>query len=123
MTPVTPTPERSVDQCMDALAQANVIRIERARLKREAKAGRGSVRMMLEDPPEAIGSMYVLDLLMAKPRVGRVKAEQILRACEVSTRKRVAGLTGRQRKALIVAVGAAERGYQRPASPVHVGRG
>jgi guanylate kinase len=67
-------PERSLTQRMDALKRANEIRTQRARLKRDLKAGRTQIHGLLLDPPEWLATAKVFDLLLAVPKYGRVKA-------------------------------------------------
>lgn len=90
-------PERSLAQRLDALAEANRIRTTRAQLKRDMKAGRAHGLGVLVDPPEWAETMRVLDLLMAMPKVGRVKANKALAKCRVSPSKTLGGMTERQR--------------------------
>jgi hypothetical protein len=45
------TPERSLDQRMDALGRANEVRALRAQLKRDLKAGRVSIGALLLNQP------------------------------------------------------------------------
>ena len=68
------TPARSLDQRMEALQRANVIRIARAQLKRDLKSGDASISALLGDPPEWVLTAKVFDLLLAVPKCGRVKA-------------------------------------------------
>ena len=96
-----PIPERSMAQRLDALAKANDTRGKRARLKRDLKASRRSALDVLADPPEYVETMRILDLLLAVPKWGQVKATQALRRCAVSPSKTVGGLSARQRAALI----------------------
>ncbi len=105
-TGVTPTkhsaaPERSLNQRMDALARANLIRTERARLKRDLKAGRLSIHTLLLKPPEYIETAKVVDLLLAVPKYGRVKVNKILTHCRIAPSKTIGGLSQRQRSELI----------------------
>src|SRR5579859_3032276 len=72
------TPERSLNQRMDALARANHIRIQRAQLKRDLKAGRHSIHTLLTNPPEYVETAKVFDMLLAVPKYGRVKVNKIL---------------------------------------------
>ena len=44
---------------MDALARANQIRIQRAQLKRDLKAGRLSIHALLLEPPEYVETAKV----------------------------------------------------------------
>lgn len=94
---VVVAPERSLDQRLAALDRANEIRMARAQLKRDVKAGRRSVRDVLLDPPDWAATMHVLDLLLAAPKVGRVKANKVLQLSRVSPSKTLGGMTTRQR--------------------------
>jgi len=99
----TPThaPERSLDQRMDALRRANDVRVRRAKLKKDLKEGRIRIQMILGDPPEYVETAKVIDILMAVPKFGRVKAARFLNACRISQSKTVGGLSDRQRAELI----------------------
>jgi hypothetical protein len=95
------TPERSLNQRMDALARANEIRIRRAQLKRDLKAGRHSIQALLADPPEYVETAKVFDMLLAVPKYGRVKVNKILAHCRIAPSKTIGGLSERQRSELI----------------------
>ncbi len=95
-------PERSLNQRMDALQRANEIRSRRAQLKRDLKAGRASIHKLLLDPPEWVETAKVVDMLLAVPKYGRVKANKILTTCRISPSKTIGGLSQRQRDELIV---------------------
>ena len=99
------TPERSQQQRMDALRRANDIRSERARLKEQLRAGDVVITQVLTDPPSCVHTAKVLDLLLAVPKYGRVKANRLLERCRVSPAKTVNGLTPRQRKELLDMLG------------------
>jgi hypothetical protein len=47
----------------------------------------------------------VIDLLLAVPKCGRVKANRILERCRISPARTVNGLTPRQRKELLDIMG------------------
>lgn len=95
------TPARTTEQRMDALDKANAIRKRRAQLKRDLKAGRVSLRVLLADPPEWLESAKVIDLLMATPKYGRIKANTVMRRCQISPSKTASGLSDRQREAIL----------------------
>ncbi len=97
----THTPERSLQQRMDALERANQIRIRRAHFKRDLKLGRISAHAYLLDPPEWLCTMKIFDLLMATPKIGRVKAHRALKYLRVSPSKTVGGLSPRQRMEIV----------------------
>jgi hypothetical protein len=94
-------PERSLTQRMDALKRANEIRTQRARLKRELKAGRTQIHPLLLKPPEYLQTAKVFDLLLAVPKYGRVKVNRILTHCRISPSKTIGGLSERQRNELV----------------------
>lgn len=95
------TPERSLNQRMDALARANQIRIQRAQLKRDLKSGRRSIHSLLLEPPEYVETAKVFDMLLAVPKYGRVKVNKILSQCRISPSKTLGGLSERQRGELV----------------------
>lgn len=99
--PVSATPERSLQQRLDALKDANKIRSLRAQLKRNVKSRRQSVPAVIANPPEYVETMKVFDLLVAQPKMGRVKANRAMQHCRVSPSKTLGGLTDRQRGELV----------------------
>ena len=103
MTPATlsHTPSRSLDQRMEALNRANQIRVRRAQLKRDLKAGRVQIHDVIAAPPEEVLTAKVYDVLMAVPRLGRVKSTRLLTQCRISQSKTVGGLSDRQRGELL----------------------
>lgn len=96
-------PHRSIEQRRDALRRANEIRVKRAEVKRTVKHRKDPAPLVeqLEDPSEHFETMKVFDLLLSLPKVGRVKANKILRQAAVSPSKTVGGLSERQRDALM----------------------
>lgn len=98
------TPTRTVDQRMTALELANDVRHRRSIAKRDLRAGRVNVIDYLLNPPAWMQTMKVLDLLLAAPKVGRVKANQALWRSRCSPSKTVGGITDRQRRELVSAL-------------------
>ncbi len=86
---------------MEALQRANVVRTERARLKRDLKAGRANINGLLLDPPPFLLTAKVFDLLLAVPKYGRVKVNRLLGQCRISPSKTIGGLSERQRRELV----------------------
>jgi S13-like H2TH domain len=86
---------------MDALRRANDIRVKRAQLKKDLKVGQLRIDEILRDPPEYVWTAKVLDMLMAVPKFGQVKAKRYLNQCRISESKTVGGLSDRQRTELI----------------------
>lgn len=98
-TMVLSTPERSLEQRFAALELANEIRTHRADLKRKLKAGRIDLVDLMAD--EKCDTMKLFDVLIAMPKVGRVKANRILAKCQISPSKTLGGLTYRQRHEIL----------------------
>src|SRR3982750_2836872 len=94
-------PLRSLDQRMDALRRANDVRVRRAKLKKDLKEGRVRIQVILGNPPEYVETAKVIDILMAVPKFGRVKAARFLNTCRISQSKTVGWLSDRQRAELI----------------------
>lgn len=85
-----------------ALAKAAAVRRERAEIRERLKAGDLSMADLLSRTDEdVIGKMKVLSALEALPGVGKVKARRTLERIEISERRRLRGLGGRQRRRLI----------------------
>ncbi len=103
-TKPTTTPERTLNQRMDALQRANDIRSRRAQLKRDLKAGRISIHTLLLDPPKWVETAKVFDMLLAVPKYGRVKANRALTTCRISPSKTIGGLSQRQRDELVASL-------------------
>ena len=98
-------PTRSLEQRRDALLQANAIRSERAGFKRDLRAAgaeeaRWIAGRLLEAPPWWAESWVVWDLLLGLPKFGRVKVSKLLHRIGISQRRRVGGLSARQRREL-----------------------
>jgi hypothetical protein len=85
---------------MDALSTANEVRSRRAQLKRDLRARRVSIAALVLDPPTYVQTAKVFDILLALPKVGRVKATKILDGCRISPSKTFGGLSERQRAEL-----------------------
>jgi len=86
---------------MEALKRANDIRVKRAQLKKNLKAGDVSIEEILANPPEYVSTAKVFDMLLAVPKFGRVKATRLLTQCRISQSKTIGGLSDRQRHELI----------------------
>ena len=99
------TPERTQKQRMEALRRANDIRTERARLKEQLRTGEVVIWEVLADPPICVHTAKVMDLLLAVPKYGRVKANKVLERCRISPARTINGLTPRQRKELLDIMG------------------
>ena len=87
-------------QHMQALAQANKVRLARAELKRQVADGELSVADVVLDCPWESESMTIADLLMSQHRWGRTRCRRFLASIPMSETKTVGSMTERQRRAL-----------------------
>lgn len=106
-------PDRTTDQRLAALEEANRIRIARANLKRRLKRDQGRRLLVLaleldtdalELRPHDLDTMKLAELLMAAPRFGRVKVNRTLNYLRISPSKTLGGLSSRQRGELLEAI-------------------
>ncbi len=95
----------SPSQGMAALKQANRVRSLRAKLKDSLCRGEVTLASMFSDPPDFLQTAKVTTVLRAAPGLGPIRAAKIMAACRVSPAKTVAGLSERQRAALLEADG------------------
>lgn len=98
---VVSAPERSLNQRLDALERANIVRTERSELKRRLKSGRENIYDLILDPPLYIETMKLFDLMLAVPKYGRVKVNKICTQCRISPSKTLGGLSERQRSEVV----------------------
>lgn len=101
MTARHQVPDRTHLQRMDALKKGNEHRTKRKHLKRDLAAKRVDPVPLVQDPPEWLQAMKLIDFLIALPKVGRVKANKMLKVCVASPSKTLGGLSDRQRQELI----------------------
>lgn len=94
------TPDAHLEQCMEALDNANRIRKRRAAFKRDLKAGRVSIVDALLDPPDYLLTAKIDELMLAVPKYGRVKVTRVLNSIGIPWSKHVGTLTVRQRTTL-----------------------
>lgn len=86
---------------MRALSHANHTRSARAMLKNELATGSARIEDVLAEPPAFAATAKVSDLLLAVPGFGPVRATRVLARCQIPYGKSAAGLSERQRVALI----------------------
>jgi hypothetical protein len=96
--------ERGTDQCMQALARANQVRLARAALKRDIGAGRRAVTEVIVDSPWEAESMSLSELLCSQRRWGRARSRKLLSSAALGEAKKVGTLTERQRRILVGAL-------------------
>ena len=83
-------------QTLNALEQANMVRLNRATLKRKIHSGETTVAAVLIDQSDYIATMPVLDLLKAQRNWGAVRAAKILKRLGIPENKKAGTLTTRQ---------------------------
>jgi hypothetical protein len=94
-------PERSLSQRMDALSEANDIRKKRSKLKREIKARKVDAVRVVQEVPDYCKTMKVSELLMAIPKVGKVKCKKVMASARIKPSRTLSGIPDSQRNNLI----------------------
>lgn len=96
-------PQLTDEQRAAALEKAAAARRVRAELKDRLKRGGTNLKQVLTDAEsnEILGKMKVSALLEALPKVGKVKAQEIMTELEIAPTRRLRGLGDRQRRALL----------------------
>ena len=87
-------------QHMQALEQANRVRLARAALKRRVGTGDLAAAEVIVTCPWEAQSMPIMDLLMSQRRWGRTRCRKFLTSIRMSETKTVGSLTERQRRTL-----------------------
>ena len=87
-------------QHLQALQQANRVRLARAELKRLVAEGERSVADVVLECPWEADSMPIGDLLMSQHRWGRTRCRRFLAAIGMVETKTIGSMTDRQRRAL-----------------------
>jgi hypothetical protein len=87
-------------QHMQALAQANRVRLARAELKRRISRGETTVVDVIVDCAWEAETMPVADLLMSQRRWGRTRCRKFLTSIPMSENKTIGSMTERQRRIL-----------------------
>lgn len=100
-------PTRTQDQRMAALLRANDIRVRRAAVKRSIRQGDVSIVDVIAAPSDCVYTAKVMEMLLAVPRMGSVRAVRFMNSHRVSQSKTVGGLSDRQRGELVKALAAA----------------
>ncbi|MDO4928737.1 MAG: integration host factor, actinobacterial type [Corynebacterium sp.] len=98
-----PLPQLTDEQRKEALAKAAEARKARAELKEQLKRGDITLKEVLDkaSTDEIIGKTKVSALLESLPKVGKVKAKEIMDDLEIAQTRRLRGLGERQRRALL----------------------
>jgi hypothetical protein len=93
--------EQLTEQRLKNLSRANDVRQRRAKDKRRIERGDLDAMTVLESVPRHWRNAKLVDLLLAMPKVGRVKAQKWCRHENVSLSKRIGTMTVQQRQRLI----------------------
>ncbi len=103
-------PERTSQERLSALEEANRVRFARADAKRDLKSGELDIYDLLMDPSEELKGAKVEEMLLAMRGMGRVKVTRVMREAGISRSKTLVGLTHGQRDRLIRTLGCGEEG-------------
>ncbi len=96
-------PQLTDEQRAAALLKAAEARRTRADLKDRLKRGDTNLKQVLTDAQtdEVVGKTKVSAVLEALPKVGKVKAQDIMTELDIAPTRRLRGLGDRQRTALL----------------------
>ncbi|MFZ2174121.1 MAG: integration host factor, actinobacterial type [Rhodococcus sp. (in: high G+C Gram-positive bacteria)] len=96
-------PQLTDEQRAAALQKAAAARRARAELKDKLKSGDITLKQVLSkaDVDDIIGKTKVSAILEALPKIGKVKAQEIMANLEIAPTRRLRGLGDRQRDALL----------------------
>ena len=96
-------PQLTDEQRKEALKKAAEARKARAELREQLKRGATDLKQVLKDSEnnEVLAKMKVSALLVSLPKVGKVKAKEIMDELEIAESRRLRGLGDRQRRALL----------------------
>src|SRR5215212_3895875 len=98
-------PERTSQERLSALEEANRVRFARADAKRDLKSGELDIYHLLMDPSEELKGAKVEEMLLAMKGMGRVKEMRVMIESFFSRSKSLVGLTLVQLDLFIRALG------------------
>jgi hypothetical protein len=98
-----PLPKLTPEQRTAALAKAKEMRTARAELKEELKAGKITLKAVLDqaESSDVVGKLKVSAVLQSLPSIGKIRATQIMEQLKIADSRRLRGLGEQQRKALL----------------------
>ncbi|MGH8945085.1 MAG: integration host factor, actinobacterial type [Acidimicrobiia bacterium] len=96
-------PKLTEEQRRAALEKAARARRVRAEVKELLKTGSMTVNQLFEraDRDELVAGLKVESLIAAMPGTGKIKAKRMMESMGIAENRRIRGLGGRQREALI----------------------
>lgn len=99
-------PQLTEEQRKQALEKAAEARKARAEIKQQLKNGTLNLPQVLDRPSDdTIGKMKVASVLESLPGVGKVRARKIMERLDISSTRRIRGLGGKQKEALLAEFG------------------
>ena len=99
-------PELTDEQKRQALKKAQEVRSKRAQIRARLKKGEMTLDEVLANADDdVIGKMRDAYLLESLPRIGKVRARQIMEEIGIDENRRVQGLGVRQKEALLNKLG------------------
>jgi len=98
-------PQLTPEQRANALAKAAEARTARAEVKNQLKMGSMTLAEALASESDTVGKLKVVSLLESLPGVGKVKARKIMDEIGIADNRRVQGLGGQQKQALLEQLG------------------
>ncbi len=97
-----PLPQLTEEQRKQALEKAAEARKARAEIKQQLKTAQLTLPQVLDQQNnDTIGKMKVSAVLEALPGVGKVRARKIMERLDISSTRRIRGLGGKQKDALL----------------------
>lgn len=101
-----PLPKLSIEEKKQALKKAQQVRSQRAKIRQDLKAGKTTIRQVLESiDNDVVAKMRVAYLLESLPRIGKVRTRKIMNDIGIDETRRIQGLGNRQKQALIERLG------------------
>lgn len=99
-------PKLTLDEKRKALAKAQEMRSQRAKIREKLKSGELTLRAVLENSSdEVVARMRVSYLLQSLPQVGKVTSDRIMNEIGIHRNRRVQGLGKRQIEELLKRLG------------------
>lgn len=95
------SPMVNPQQSLEALAEANRIRLGRAEIKREIRDGICSIREVIECRPDVMLSITMMELFKTQPRWGKKRVMKFLGRLSIGESRQLGALTERERKMIV----------------------
>ncbi len=98
-----PPPHLTPEQRARALEKAALARRRRAEVKQRLKSGSLSFSGLLDeaDSDPLVAGIKATAVISSMPKMGKIKAKRLMERLEIKESRRIRGLGGRQRAALL----------------------